>query len=326
MVPRRTTEINIPFPSPRPARRFPPVDTTIVSFEGFGAVVEDLGLADPARVIAFRGDAVVANNRKARVVRFRHAALPGEDLFLKWYIATTLRAKFTSTYRPSRAERECRALKAMRALGADAAEPVAFGAFRRWRVVVLSFLVTRAIPGAVPLEALLADRSALPGVCRSSAADRAAARVLGGTVGRLHRGGFRHGDLYTRNVLVTVGEAAPRFHLIDAPSGEVVPAGRKAERLRIHDLAAIEKGARRFVPPRIRLAFFRAYLAAAGLPRRAEAIRGAILARVEAKTAESRRTEARRRSDPAAASRAADRARRELRRLGAEGSGSARQD
>jgi hypothetical protein len=112
-----------------------------------------------------------------------------------------LRAMFrNSFFRPSRAEREFRALQVLSDPALDLAPmPVAFGERRRLGLLRESFLATLTVPGAEPLELRHLE-------------SHDAQECLGHFLGRLRAAAFCHGSLFARNVLILAGE---EFRVVD---------------------------------------------------------------------------------------------------------------
>jgi tRNA A-37 threonylcarbamoyl transferase component Bud32 len=134
--------------------------------------------------------------------------LPGETVFVKLCRINTPRAWLREIARPAKARLEFENALALREQGIATVEPLAWGATHP----VLpgdSLLVTRFLPGAVPLDQFLESR--LPTRLR-----QAVARELGATLARLHDAGVAHPDPHPGNLLVKdVPDRAPRFTLID---------------------------------------------------------------------------------------------------------------
>jgi len=101
--------------------------------------------------------------------------------------------------RGSYARRAFRVAHQLELAGIPGARPVAFGDRRRWGMVVGSYLVTREIPGATPLD-------------RSTGHPAARLRAVARLFGRLHEQGFRQLDPKPSNILVDTAGAA---HLVD---------------------------------------------------------------------------------------------------------------
>ena len=145
---------------------------------------------------------VLSSDRSAMVVR-----LEGDPpLLVKWRRPRRGRRRRT-WLRPSRERREARAAHALHALGVAAPLPFAVGERRRFGVLL----------GAVSIRPHHVDAEDL----RGPGADDPSLLIDGGrTLRRWHDVGFRHGDLYPKNVLRTgtgvwlpIGFPAARFKL-----------------------------------------------------------------------------------------------------------------
>jgi hypothetical protein len=103
-------------------------------------------------------------------------------------------------------------------------------------------LATREIPDVVPLSKYLASR--LPGQPVPNLA------TLYGLVRRMHDGGFYHGSLYLRNVLVAqAGSPNATFHMVDTPKAVVLPRSLVGSRLARVDLLDLTRGVAKYGGP-----------------------------------------------------------------------------
>ncbi|MBI4586849.1 MAG: hypothetical protein HY717_22780 [Planctomycetes bacterium] len=160
-----------------------------------------------------------------------------------------LRARLFS----SRAEREFRALRALRQRGFPVPRPLACGLRRRRGLTVEGGLVMEEIAGGLPLPALLSqtygpDRSCDPA---NGAAPERLAEVrslliqLGALVRRLHESGVYHPDLHGGNLLLdSSGKAS--LHLIDLHSCRF--PGFVPRFLRLKGLAMVAYSLRQALP------------------------------------------------------------------------------
>ena len=143
----------------------------------------------------------VARSRTTRTDRLEFHGLPIHLKRTRLPLGVALRAALRNSFvRPSRAEREFRALETLSGHAGDLAPmPVAFGERRRLGLLRESFLATLTVPAAETLAPRhLADRDALGS--------------LGRFLGRLMAAGFCHGSLYARNVLALPGR---EFRVVD---------------------------------------------------------------------------------------------------------------
>jgi len=112
-----------------------------------------------------------------------------------------------------RLRREAAALQWLRERSLNAPQLLAWGIRSRWGAVTASFLLTAEVEGAEQWAELW--RRSAPGD-RSQLLPR-----LAGLIGRMHRATFIHGNLYSRNILVSTGTGEP--YLIDFPSSRMTP-------------------------------------------------------------------------------------------------------
>jgi len=145
----------------------------------------------------------------------------------------------------------------LRAHGFGAPEPLAAGVFARGPLPRYQFLLTRDVPGAVPLRERL-EHDADP------AARERLIDALAGEVARLHELGFRHRDLFPRNVLVAGAPdtpAAPQLVFLDAWRGGLGPQLRGTD----HDVACLLLHGALWLSPREQARFLTLYLRGRGV-------------------------------------------------------------
>jgi tRNA A-37 threonylcarbamoyl transferase component Bud32 len=174
--------------------------------------------------------------------------------------------------RPSRSRRAWAAFERLRRHGFAVPELLLCGERRVGPVLLGSFLVTRRISGAVPLDELLAGAAAAPAERRRIVADLAALVRL------LHERGVHHADLNPANIVVDPRDPR-RLVLLDADRTSF--RRRVPWRLRRKNIAQLNAhfGS---APLRERLRFLRAYDPAFRLlPRRR---RRRLLGEIEAVT------------------------------------------
>jgi len=142
---------------------------------------------------------------------------------------------------------------------------IAFGSRRRFGRIVDAFILTRAVPHAVPLGRLAATLWPEP---RAAANDNLRRHLLAYTstmVARMHAAGFCHIDLQWRNLLVSDdGSDAPDVYVIDSARGGLRKWSVRREQGRLRDLSSLYKEAQRRMTPREQLRWLRDYL---GVPR-----------------------------------------------------------
>lgn len=158
----------------------------------------------------------------------RELSIPRGTVFVKTYEYRTWADRLRdfgrrrAPWSTPRATREFEALQWLRLQGFDGPEPLAVLVWRRLGFVRRAMLVTTAFPGA-PADAVL------PALEPRSRTEVAAA--IGGLVGRLHRLGFRDGNLDLRNLLVLRDERGCRVAKIDSPRFRLRRPGPASDRL-----------------------------------------------------------------------------------------------
>jgi tRNA A-37 threonylcarbamoyl transferase component Bud32 len=220
---------------------------------------EELELDSAAAVLRLLGgDAIGASNTIVAGTTLSFRDRSTEQVFLKQYVFPS--PAWTFVGRRSKARREFENYAVFQRLGIPCAQPLACGELRdRLGRLRRAFILTRAVPDAQTLIEFVQTRC--PG--RATPASRKLRREiiarLAPMVGRMHQESFFHNDLVWRNILVTCPpQAAPQLWWIDCPRGRFARLGRR--RLRVKDLAALDKVAARRCSRAERLAFLKAYL------------------------------------------------------------------
>lgn len=143
--------------------------------------------------------------------------LAAGEFYLKHFRMADWQAWLRNALRPSPAERELNAVLRIAALRLPTFEPVALGICRRFPIAGDSYLISRAIPDALPLDHYLLTEFA--GRNRKSQADlrQRLASELGQLAARLHAAGVEHFDLHAGNLLIRPDAPAgiPLLSLID---------------------------------------------------------------------------------------------------------------
>lgn len=182
--------------------------------------------------------------KRAPATEVIRSRLGNHHVYLKKYWANTFRQQWSGALRgslvgKSKVRREYENLHKLRTWGFDAPAPVAYGEDRRAGWLKRSFLISEAIPGPVPLDAIIKDGS-----------PRELVTHLADYVRRLHEHRFVHHDLYWRNIILT-GNSLDHFFLLDAHHGG---SGKCAD-----DLAALDAPAPYYFRRTERLRFFLQY-------------------------------------------------------------------
>lgn len=151
-------------------------------------------------------------------------------------------------------KREFDVLLELRAAGVPAVQPAVAAASFRGGVLYQELLATVVIEGVRDLRAILEEASV-------ERADALCAQA-GATVAGLHRTGFRHRDLFPRNILVGGPEGAESMTFLDCrKGGKSWRPGRNFA----YDLACFDLWSGVLYPSSARLNFFAAYVGALGL-------------------------------------------------------------
>ncbi len=124
-----------------------------------------------------------------------------------------------------------------------------------------AFILTRGVPGAVPLDSLVADRWPDPHSAFDDPTRRHLLRSTARIVAKMHATGFYHVDLQWRNLLVANSERPePPVYVIDSTRGDL----RRWRVYRAHgqlrDLSSLYKQARVWMTPTEQLRWLRDYL------------------------------------------------------------------
>jgi tRNA A-37 threonylcarbamoyl transferase component Bud32 len=139
------------------------------------------------------------------------ASLPSGAFYFKHFRVSGLKAMLLAPLRATKAKREWQAAREIARLGLPTFEPVAWGRIRRGGIARDSFLVSREIDDALPLDELIVDRFRNEQTVTSREAPRQESDLrqqlalsLGKLTARLHSAGVEHADFHAANVLVRV--------------------------------------------------------------------------------------------------------------------------
>jgi len=183
---------------------------------------------------------------------------PALTVFYKRYEHASDSWKFLG--RASKARREFENYSVFARLGVACAQRLAWGEQRDGlRRLRRAFIITRAIPGALPLIDFVARHC--PGRWASRGVRSALGRQLAEMTRRIHDAGFFHHDLVWRNILVTFQPPAePELWWIDCPRGRFDSWSPWRQRRRLRDLASLDKSASKYCSRGERVAFIKHYL------------------------------------------------------------------
>jgi tRNA A-37 threonylcarbamoyl transferase component Bud32 len=193
-------------------------------------------------------------------------ALESGDFYLKHFRIADWKALLQNLVRSSKAELEWRAARNIAHLGLPTFEPVALGRHVRGGVVHDSFLISRGIPEAMPLDQFVTAEVLIPTETQArrdaprglNALRQKLATALGELAARLHRAGIEHADFHAGNILIRVDPGGePMLWLIDLHQ---VHFGRPLSRgARFHNLAILHQLFAGKSTRTDRLRFYRAY-------------------------------------------------------------------
>lgn len=187
--------------------------------------------------------------------------VPARSFYLKHDRASGWQAGARHLLRANPSRREWQRAEELSQLQIPTITPVALGERRRLGVVLDSYLVTEAIPGA---RSLLEWANLLPTMPPEQAQPfkrrllRAAARLCAA----LHQAGGEHQDFHAENILVSEGgawaEDVPAVHLIDVPGVRI--SQRLSWRASRNSLAMLAVGLMDHTTSADRWCFLREYL------------------------------------------------------------------
>jgi serine/threonine protein kinase len=146
-------------------------------------------------------------------------SLPELMIHVKHNRVANIRARLRELARPSKARGECRRALSVAARDVPTVTPLAIGERLEGPNKGESFLVTRSLAGATPLDVFIV--SVLPTLDKRDRASlqQRLAVALGQFLADLHEGGVLHHDLHAGNILVCLSDTGdPRLHLVDLHS------------------------------------------------------------------------------------------------------------
>lgn len=210
---------------------------------------------DPAQ---YNGAALVKENDGRRVWQIATAA---GGVFAKVYVVNDLAARLKRLFRGPVCLSEWRAATYAREHGLPAIEPLGY-AFHRppWHSAGC-VLLTRALPGAVPLDRYWAELASETDPARRRARTDRIIAAVADLIATAHQCGFRHVDLHAGN-LVVIGEPdvseVPRVVFVDLHG---VCTGRPVTaRAVVRNLAQLNQWFRRHAGVTDRIRFLKRYL------------------------------------------------------------------
>ncbi len=203
------------------------------------AVLAAAGLRDYADFVDCTSGEIVAQGSDSTMRRLSIRHAKGEHhYFLKIYRFVGRRKRWA--LQGDKVSAEVRNARSLATIGISVPETTCHGSRAGLLRIRDSFLVTKAIPGAMPLDAFV--DSVLQS--RDGAQRRMLFGSLAAMVRRMHDAHFFHIDLQWRNILVApTADGAPALYLIDSTRGGIRPPGIRAEHGRLRDLSSLAKDA-----------------------------------------------------------------------------------
>ena len=225
------------------------------------------GLSRPRDVLARWEAALPPGRDRSAVSELR---LMEGRFFLKVY-AYSGPWRLRTVFIAARAGREYRNLLRMAELGFQVAQPVAWGQERTLGFVSVSFLLTRAVEGAVDLRRLIDNPKSAPFSMPPPAERRRLIEEFARTLRRAHDESFFVHTLRFKNLLLSCSGGRYTLSVIDVPFAGIMRYRLLPGAGRVRDLAVLMKGARRLLSRTERMRFARAYGADPALLRKAQA-------------------------------------------------------
>jgi tRNA A-37 threonylcarbamoyl transferase component Bud32 len=238
---------------------------------------EELALTSAAAVVNhLGGDNIRRRGVLIAQTTLRFADGSSEEVFFKQYLYPA--PAWTFVGRRSKARREFENYAAFRRMDIPCAQALACGELRdRLGRLRRAFILTRAIPKAQTMVEFVQTRCPERAIVTSRKLRLEIITRLASMVARIHRVAFFHCDLVWRNILIThPAQGMPELWWIDCPRGRVARIARR--RLRLKDLAALDKEAARRCSRAERLVFVKAYLGKKRLDAEAKKLAREVLA------------------------------------------------
>lgn len=220
---------------------------------------EELHLDSAAAVLRFlRKDAMDGDNTFVAPVTLRFQDGSAGQAFFKQYVFPSPAWAFIG--RRSKARREYENYAAFRRMDLPCPQAMACGELRdALGRLQQAFILTRAVPDAQTLIEFVQTHCPSRVTLASRKVRLDIIRRFAPMVSRMHGENFFHNDLVWRNILVACPpHGAPTLWWIDCPRGRFARLGQ--HRLRLKDLAALDKVAARRCSRAERLAFLKIYL------------------------------------------------------------------
>ncbi len=170
-----------------------------------------------------RGQARIIKQAPHRTIF--HVTLPGLSCYIKHYPLQDVRSWFRQLVRPAKARTEYRRALDVARCGVPTFVPLALGERLSLLGTGESYLVTRELDGAEPLQYFLDHTLPTRSGCQRSRLCQDIARELGRLLAHMHDAGIRHDDLHAGNLLIRLdADSRPHLFLIDLHAVRLGPA------------------------------------------------------------------------------------------------------
>jgi tRNA A-37 threonylcarbamoyl transferase component Bud32 len=142
--------------------------------------------------------------------------LPEGTVYVKHFLVPSFRAKLRQWFRRGKGRNEGKRTRLLDSIGVPTINPIALGEQRKRKFLFENYLVTPAVPDAVPLDEFVTRKLADWPVERRARVRRNLSEALGILTARLHDAGVVHQDFHPGNLLVRIGDDdRPVFTMID---------------------------------------------------------------------------------------------------------------
>lgn len=220
------------------------------------SLLASAGLRDYPDFVNCASGEIVAQGSDSTMRRLSIRHAKGEHhYYLKVYRFTGRRRRWA--FQGDKVSAEVRNARTLATIGINVPETICHGSRAGLLRIRDSFLVTKAIPGAMPLDAFVDSHVQ----SRNDAQRRVLFQSLATLIRQMHDAHFFHIDLQWRNILVaSTSGGAPMLYLIDSTRGGLRPPGIRAEHGRLRDLSSLAKDAQSRLTRTELARWLRAYL------------------------------------------------------------------
>ncbi|TWT45088.1 Lipopolysaccharide core heptose(I) kinase RfaP [Phycisphaerae bacterium RAS1] len=222
---------------------------------------------DSVQAVLERVDGRVAAWSRTTDTLYVPGPTAGQGYYVKRYFYPRWRNRIRGMLRGTffgmhRGQAEYTSLLAMQALGVTSARPVAHGSRRIGHFLSACFLITEEVPEACNLTTF-AQRVAAGAETLTPPQRQGMTRRLAELVATMHEGGFSHGQLFWRNVLVRRGlDGMCEYFFLDAEPMRRWERWGRGRDWWIEEIAHLTASATSFTTRSERLRFMMAYLSA----------------------------------------------------------------